>query len=202
MAYAISQIKNVINHTNSTISTSTVHIDVGKDKTIHKPYDDGFQFAITFIDENHQSVELDEQIVTLSIRQEYFNLTTNNNLVIKSTDVSTHVWSNEILGVEDFTGPGKIYSTMYCPNMTDFKLKGDLISSELYNISVSLLKWTQNCKPESDIITFLNSTSITMLLLEHYVDFDDISNPVKYKMNNRNGYYTAYDSLKFVNIFL
>lgn len=41
-----------------------------------------------------------------------------------------------------------------------------------------------------------------MLLLEHYVDFDDINNPVKYKMNNRNGYYADYDSLKYVNIFL
>ena len=104
-------------------------------------------------------------------------------IVRYSTHIEYEYWNDKFPHVDKALYDRIGFQSYLCPKNSDFFIRANY-NSEFYEfIQISLSKWSgSNCKSDDEINDVINSHYIDIGIVSTYFDFNDYTDPVKYRI--------------------
>ena len=110
---------------------------------------------------------------------------------------------NEISNINPEYISRGLNASLYCPQNKRYKVAGNYLSNNYQYILVSLTRCTgQNCQSSATIDSILNSTIVTVIIFNSYMDFSDYDTPIKMYIDDSNYFYLSSTNSKITRIYL
>ena len=179
--YSIILVKNLIMRQNSNNSLNRIFVDRANDLNDYYPYREGFRFGVAFnLRNRYVPIEVDESKITFRFIKFNASFRSDGTMLYNATTVGSVRCPPETGIYESFNAKGLPFTNIYCPEDSDFALKGNYLNENYTFFQVSVHKCrSNNCSSDEEIEQYINDMHINIIYSNSYVDFEDYDEPIK-----------------------